>query len=777
VYVLDLAGGAVTRVTYDDAPETLDGWSADGRWLYLSTAARDVAGMQDVLRVPATGGTPMPVAADRYASEYWAAPSPDGATVAVTARGLVSGQWWRHGRSHIDESEVWTVRPGAGPNGTPAYTQVTAGGAKSAWPMWAAGGRTLYFMSDRGGPENLWAQAVDEAGRPAGAARRLTNFADGRVLWPSAGRDGRTIVFERDFGIWRLDAATGQAAPVPVALRGAPSGVAAERLSLTSFQELAVSPDGRKLALTARGAVFAAVARDATAPGGPAAGGDAVRVTPAAAAGAGGPGAGAGVPTAGPHEGLAWSPDSRRVAYAAQRDGRWRIASYDFVARRETLLTTGGGAAATGGDLMPRWAPDGRALAFVRDGRELRVVDVDAAGAPAGGAGARERLLATAAFERPPFADPRDVAWSPDGRWLAFVAPGGAQQFANVQVVPAAGGAAARPVSAVPNANSGEVSWAPDGSALYFVTGQRTEPGQVARVDLVPRAPRFREDQFQGLFGPGTPPGTPQPGTRRPPRPTRRATPPRAPPARPGGSAPTRCSPAPRATRRRPARTRRAARRAGAHRLRRHPPAPRLPAARARRAVGEREPRRAHAAARRAGGGADQPVDLLARRARARGAGGPPAHVDEHAQERRAVGARLEGGLLPRRRPPRGRGARHAGRAPGARAGGARRRLRAREAGGVRAGVDVPARPLLRRALPRRGLGRRPRPHRAARGRRPHARRAAARAAAHDRRAERVAPGRLGAARGRAVHRPARRAPRPAAYERDGAVRVREVIR
>jgi hypothetical protein len=160
---------------------------------------------------------------------------------------------------------------------------------------------------------------------------------------------------------------------------------------------------------------------------------------------------------------------------------------------------------------MPRWAPDGRALAFVRDGRELRVLDVDASGAPRG-----ERLVASAAFERPPFADPRDVAWSPDGRWLAFLAPSGAQQFTNVQVVPAAGGAAPRAVTSVPNANAGEVSWAPDGSAIYFVTGQRTEPGQVARVDLVPRAPRFREDQFQGLFGPGTPPGTPQPGTPSP---------------------------------------------------------------------------------------------------------------------------------------------------------------------------------------------------------------------------------------------------------------------
>ena len=407
VYVLELASGVLTRVTHDDAPETLDAWSADGRWLYLSTGARDVAGMQDVLRVRAPqggagGGTPMPVAADRYASEYWAAPSPDGALVAVTARGIVSGQWWRRGHSHLDESEIWLVRPApnASPDAAPAYAPVTAGGAKSAWPMWAPDARTLYFMSDRGGAENLWAQPV-AGGRPAGTARRLTAFADGRVLWPSIGRDGRTIVFERDYSIWRADAATGQAAPVPVTLRGAPAGTAVERTTLTSgFQELALSPDGRKLAFTARGAVFAAVARDAGPPGagGAAAGGDAVRVTTAP----------------GPHEGLAWSPDSRRVAYAAQRGGRWRLASYDFVTRRETLLTDGGAApngapngspnagrdssaagAGSGGDLMPRWAPDGRAVAFVRDGRELRVLDVGTGGAPG-----RERVVATAAFER-----------------------------------------------------------------------------------------------------------------------------------------------------------------------------------------------------------------------------------------------------------------------------------------------------------------------------------------------------------------------------------------
>ncbi len=508
VYVLELRTGVLTRVTYDDAPETLDAWSADGRWLYVSSSAGDISGMSDVYRVraplPGSGhaaGTPMPVAGDRYASEYWGAPSPDGALLAITARGIVSAQWWRHGHSHLDESEIWLVRPDAA--GGPAYTPVTAGGAKSAWPMWAADGRTLYFMSDRSGAENLWAQPLAD-GRPAGEARQVTTLRDGRLLWPSIARDGRSAVFERDFGIWRADLTTGRAVQVPIALRGAPAGVGTEHLTLTTgFHELQVAPDGRKLAVTARGEVFAGIARDVTPAGGAGAAGGAPGPSVAAGASAGGDAIRV-TNTPGAEEGLAWSPDSRRVAYASERDGRWRLVLYDFVRRRETVLTAGGTSASGRGDVGPRWSPDGRAIAFVRDGRELRVVDVDSAGA-----GARERLLATALFTRPPFDSPRSVAWSRDGRWLAYVAPDGPRGFANVRVVPAAGGPS-RALSFVANAAGGDLSWSPDGTALYFVTGQRTESGQAARIDLVPRPARFREDQFRDLFAPpGTPPSPP----------------------------------------------------------------------------------------------------------------------------------------------------------------------------------------------------------------------------------------------------------------------------
>ena len=106
----------------------------------------------------------------------------------------------------------------------------------------------------------------------------------------------------------------------------------------------------------------------------------------------------------------------------------------------------------------------------------------------------------------------RPLAWSPDGRWLAFFTAG-TRGFTNVSVVPAAGGEP-RQVSFLANSNATGIAWSPDGTFLLFDTGQRTEAAQLARVDLTLRTPKFREDQFRDLFneeqGPRRPATAPQ---------------------------------------------------------------------------------------------------------------------------------------------------------------------------------------------------------------------------------------------------------------------------
>lgn len=461
IYVLNFETGDLKRITFDDGNDLLDAWSRDGRWLYYSSTSRDIAGMNDIYRISVEGGTPMPVTADRYTNEFFSAPSPDNASIAFTARGISSAQWWRKGHSHIDESEIWlmhNIESGANTN----YERVTEGGAKEMWPMWSADGRKIFYVSDRSGAQNIWARAP---GRVSNPPQQLTKFTEGRVLWPNISYDGRSIVFEHDFHIWKLDTGNNQASEVSITRRGVPAGPSVDHLRLSEqIQELALSPDGKKVAFVVRGEIFAASAAD---------GGDAARVTNSPA----------------DESQVTWSPDSRKVAYVSDRDGVPHLFLYDFASNMETQLTRDAGA-----DDTPLFSPDGKLLAFQRLGRELRVLTLDTK---------QERLLATGAFERPPINSDRPFVWSPDSRWIAFM-PVEPNLFRNVHVVSADGGGE-KAISYLANSGSDSVSWSPDGTFILFDTGQRTESGQIARVDLIPRTPKFREDQFRDLFREETP--------------------------------------------------------------------------------------------------------------------------------------------------------------------------------------------------------------------------------------------------------------------------------
>jgi Tol biopolymer transport system component/C-terminal processing protease CtpA/Prc len=281
------------------------------------------------------------------------------------------------------------------------------------------------------------------------------------VLWPSISRDGRTVVFERDFQIWKLDTRTGQAAPVSITRQGVPAGPSTQRISLAGqWRDVALSPDGKKVALVGHGELFVA-ALD---------GGDAVRLTR----------------TPGLEVQPAWSADSRRLVYVSDRGGQPRIFEYDVLAGTEAAITAGP-------DTSPLFSKDGKRLAFVRNDTELRVLDWDTR---------QERALAQIDSATPLItrnAGSTPFTWSPDGKWIAFV-DASVGDTRNIEIADPTGATPARQVTFLSNRQAGDVQWAPDGAALFFRTGTRTETFRAARVDLVPRTPQFRENQVLDLF-------------------------------------------------------------------------------------------------------------------------------------------------------------------------------------------------------------------------------------------------------------------------------------
>jgi tricorn protease len=472
IYVLNLETNDLLRITFDDSLDNFDGWSRDGRWIYFSSTSKDIFGMSDIFRVASTGGTAQIVSGDRYTSEYFAAPAPDGSGLAFSARGISNSQWWRKGRSHIDESEIW-MKIGD------RYEQMTERGAKQLWTMWSADGKQIYFVSDRTGAQNIWTKPI------GGQAKQLTDFKDGRVLWANISYDGKQIVFERNFKIWTMNTDGGKAAEVRINLRGLPATSLTERINLSSqIREFSLAPDGKKVALVARGEIFAASSKDA---------GEGQRLTNTAAA--------ESFPN--------WSPDSQKVVYTSERNGKLQIFQYDFSNESESQLTQ------TGDDFAPAFSPDGKQIAFVRNARSLMVYDV---------ASKQERELCKLYTDAPPIGG-RNFIWSPNGDWIAFLTnQPESRTYTNVFVVPSKGGAA-QPISFVANSFAASISWSPDGTFILYNSAQRTEDALLARIDLQPRTPKFREDQFRDLFRQENPQQTPLPTPQPSPASTPASTP------------------------------------------------------------------------------------------------------------------------------------------------------------------------------------------------------------------------------------------------------------
>ena len=471
VYVLPLSGGEVRRLTYHEVQSAVECWSPDGTAIYF-TSQRERQGAA-IYRIAASGGTPVLWIAQPYERLSTVAVSPCGRWLAFS---LMRNHWWRRGPNPYGGAELWLVSNAPDADD---FSQLSDAPGMNYCPMWSPDSQAIFFVSDRDGCENLWVVP-----RGGGAAERITAFEDGRLLWPSISADGRVIAFERNFGIWTLDLASGATTDVPIQVRQ-DTKVTPVRVQTSTCDvgELALSPDGKKVAFTVRGKIFADFAdketeRDQRQ-------GPAYRISQ----------------TAFRDSDIAWSPDSRCLVYVSDRHGDEEVYHYDFPTRSETRLTR-----SSKRKSAPYFSPDGRWIAYASGDDEIRLIDV---------ASGDDRP-----FVRAHFVFGASFAWSPDSRWLAFCAQD--ERFFSNLYVQHIEEKQAHQISFLSNLQAAEPLWSPDGRFIIFTTGQYRAESQIARIDLQPQLPVFREAEFERLFEMHKNDSRDEPTSRRPtaPRPT-----------------------------------------------------------------------------------------------------------------------------------------------------------------------------------------------------------------------------------------------------------------
>jgi Tol biopolymer transport system component len=149
--------------------------------------------------------------------------------------------------------------------------------------------------------------------------------------------------------------------------------------------------------------------------------------------------------TSSPEADPVWSPDSRRIAFASNRDGTWRIYAMDADGTDTTLVPTG-----TGDATQPAWSPDGTRIAFVstRTGNpDVWVVNLTGSGLT--------RLTTDTKLDVSP-------TWAPNARIAWSNGPGGQL---DIWSMTATGGSKTR-LTSTEDVNT-DASWKSDGTIAF----------------------------------------------------------------------------------------------------------------------------------------------------------------------------------------------------------------------------------------------------------------------------------------------------------------------
>ena len=156
IYVMPVAGGAPTRLTFEGGGLATVGWTPDGRVIFSSRLTGN--GQGEVLHtVSPNGGEATPIPLWRANAATYSA---DGATLFFSRRGLYArardnAVLYRGGGM----AQLWSWADGSSEEATQLLADF---GAPIRMPM-AHGGR-IYFISDKSGADAVWSVAEDGTG-------------------------------------------------------------------------------------------------------------------------------------------------------------------------------------------------------------------------------------------------------------------------------------------------------------------------------------------------------------------------------------------------------------------------------------------------------------------------------------------------------------------------------------------------------------------------------------------------------------------------------------
>ncbi|MEQ9308546.1 MAG: S41 family peptidase [Balneolaceae bacterium] len=382
IYTLSINGGAAKRITFHSNDETPYSFTNDGKNVIFGALRMDIAehrsfptGSQtELYTVPVTGGRVDQLFT--FPAEYIKV-SKNGKQMVYHDKPGGENEWRKHHTSAVTR-DLWKYDVDSD-----THTMITSFNGEDRQPVYSPDESSLYYLSEVSGNFNIHKISIANPG----SNEQLTDFKTHPVRFLSIGNG--TLAFGYDGELYTMREGE---SPKKVNVRI----TTAEKSNSDRFitinggvDEMAISPNGKEIAFTARGEVFVTNIDGSLTK----------RITN----------------TPEQERFVTFAPDGKGVVYASEREGKWSIFKTEKTRDEEpfvfasTLLSESVLISDDIDNYMPEFSPDGKKLAYIAGRRTLRIKDMDS--------GDTVDLLTPEDLFHMRDGD-KYFKWSPDSKWL-----------------------------------------------------------------------------------------------------------------------------------------------------------------------------------------------------------------------------------------------------------------------------------------------------------------------------------------------------------------------
>ena len=382
IYLMDAMGGDAARLTFHSNDERPFSFSHDGSKVIFGAVRMDTAEHRQFPTSSQPELYAVPVEAGRV-NQIFTIPAEyvqvnrDGSMMAYHDKKGGEDEWRKHHRSSITR-DIWIYDANED-----SHTMITSFNGEDRQPVFSEDESTLFYLSEESGNFNVHQMSVADPSQK----EQLTSFDTHPVRFLSQG--GGTLAFGYDGELYTMQPG-GEPQKVDVTVRTQQKENPDQFITINGgVGEMAISPNGKEIAFTARGEVFVTSAD----------GSMTKRITN----------------TPEQERFVTFTPDGSSVVYAGERDGGWSIYKTEKVREEEpffyasTLLRESAVVNNEVDNYMPQYSPDGKKLAYISDRRTLKVMDIES--------GETTDLLTPDDLFHMRDGD-KYFRWSPDSRWL-----------------------------------------------------------------------------------------------------------------------------------------------------------------------------------------------------------------------------------------------------------------------------------------------------------------------------------------------------------------------